>query len=76
MDRLASEVFGEFVADGDVADRLALAHPQRFEGRGPSRPHLQLVLGEGLEQVLWTVRSDRSDMPRRWGRPSSVPARR
>ena len=31
MDRLASELFGEFVADGDIPDRLTLADPQRFD---------------------------------------------
>ena len=54
MHRLGSELFGEFFADGDIADRLTLADPQRFEGRGPDRPPCQLHVGEGLEQLLRT----------------------
>ena len=33
MDRLGSEMLGEFFADGDIADRLTLADPQRLQGR-------------------------------------------
>ena len=54
MHRLGSEVFGEFFADGDVADRLTLAEPQRLQRTGPVRPPRQLHVGEGLEQLLRT----------------------
>jgi len=31
MDRLAADVLGQVVADGDVADRLPVADPQRLQ---------------------------------------------
>ncbi len=52
--RLGSELFGEFFADGDVADRLAVTEPQRLQRTGPVRPPRQLHVGEGLEQLLRT----------------------
>ncbi len=54
MHRLGSEVLGELFADGDVADRLTLAKPQRLQGTGPVGPPRQLHVGEGLEQLLRT----------------------
>ena len=50
--RLGSELFGEFFADDDVADRLTLTEPQRLQGTGPVGPPCQLHVGEGLEQLL------------------------
>ena len=52
--RFGSELFGEFFADHDVADRLTFAEPQRLQGTGPIRPPGQLHVGEGLEQILRT----------------------
>ncbi len=52
--RLGPEMFGKFVADHDVADRLTLAEPQRLQGTGPVRTPRQLHVGEGLEQILRT----------------------
>ena len=54
MHRLGAEMFGEFFADDDVADRLTLTEPQRLQGTGPVRPPGQLHVGEGLEQLLRT----------------------
>ena len=54
MDRLATELFGEFLADGDIADRLTVTGPQRFERRGPGGTPGQLHVGEGVEQLLRT----------------------
>ena len=54
MHRLRSEMLGEFFADGDVADRLTLAEPQRLQRTGPVRAPCQLHVGEGLEQLLRT----------------------
>ncbi len=52
--RLAAELVGEFFADEDVADRLALAEPQRLEGTGPGWSPGQFQVGERLEQLLRT----------------------
>ena len=52
MDRLASELFGELVADGDIAHRLTVTGPQRFQRRGPGGTPGQLHVGEGVEQLL------------------------
>ena len=54
MDRLATELFGQFVADGDVANRLAVTGPQRFERRGPGGTPGEFHVGEGVEQLLRT----------------------
>ena len=52
--RLGAEILGQFFADRDVADRLALAEPQRLQRSGPVRPPRQFHVVEGLEQLLRT----------------------
>ncbi len=52
--RLGSELFGEFFANENVADRLTFTKPQRLQGTGPGRPPGQFHVGEGLEQLLRT----------------------
>ena len=47
-------MFGEFFADDDVADRLTVADPQRFQRAGPGGAPGQFHVGEGLEQLLRT----------------------
>ena len=76
MDRLASEVFGEFVADGDIADRLTLTDPQRFQGSGPGGPPRQLHVGEGVEQLLRTRAVQPLDCCVDGIRTARMPARR
>ena len=76
MDRLASELFGQFVADGDIADRLTLTDPQRFQGSGPSGPPGQLVVGEGVEQLLRTRAAQPLASRRRWNPLDRMPAHR
>ena len=61
MDRLRSEMFGEFFADGDIADRLAITEPQRLKGAWTNQSaHVELHVGEGLEQILRTHAVHRS----------------
>ena len=76
MHRLGAEVFGEFFADDDVADRLTLAEPQRLQGTGPGRPPCQLHVGEGLEQLLRTHAVQPLDCRVDGIRRARVPARR
>ena len=52
VDRLAAEMFGQFVADGDVADRFAVTDPQRFQRTRPGRAPGQFHVVEGFEQLL------------------------